>query len=85
MAFGSHRWSSLAARLPTCIIAGALACVLPGTAHAQVFVVGEKTALADVSTEFHPTRIELPTAPITERGRRELIRNLEAEQGFRCV
>jgi hypothetical protein len=82
MAFGSHRWSSLAARLPTCIIAGALACVLPGTAHAQVFVVGEKTALADVSTEFHPTRIELPTAPITERGRRELIRNLEAEQGF---
>ena len=82
MAFGSHRWSSLAARLPACIIAGALACVLPGTAHAQVFVVGEKTALADVSTEFHPTRIELPTAPITERGRRELIRNLEAEQGF---
>ena len=82
MAFGSHRWSSLAARLPACIIAGALACVLPGTAHAQVFVVGEKTALADVSTEFHPTRIELPTAPITERGRRELVRNLEAEQGF---
>jgi hypothetical protein len=51
-------------------------------ARAQVFVVGEKTAMADVSTEFHPTRIELPTAPITERGRRELVRNLEAEQGF---
>lgn len=51
-------------------------------ARAQVFVVGEKTAMANVSTDFHPTRIELPSAPITERGRRELIRNLESEQGF---
>jgi hypothetical protein len=49
---------------------------------AQVFVVGEKSAMADVSTEFHPTRVELPSTPINERGRRELIRNLEAEQGF---
>jgi hypothetical protein len=38
--------------------------------------------MADVSTEFHPTRVELPSAPITERGRRELVRDLEAEQGF---
>jgi hypothetical protein len=45
-------------------------------------VVGETSAMADDSTEFHPTRIELPSAPITERGRRELVRNLEAEQGF---
>jgi hypothetical protein len=51
-------------------------------ACAQVFVVGEKSAMADVSTEFHPTRVELPTAPIDERGRRELVRDLEAEQGF---
>src|SRR5450631_2330997 len=48
----------------------------------QVFVVGEKSAMADVSTDFHPTRVELPSTPLTERGRRELIRNLEAEQGF---
>ena len=82
MAFRSHRWSPLAARLPACILAGGLACGLPGAARAQVFVVGEKTAMADVSTEFHPTRIQLPLAPITERGRRELVRNLEAEQGF---
>jgi len=56
--------------------------VLYCAAGAQVFVVGEKTATADVSTEFHPTRVQLPTTPITERGRRDLIRNLDAEQGF---
>ena len=82
MAFRSHRWSPHATALPACLLAGALAFGLPGAARAQVFVVGEKTAMADVSTEFHPTRIELPTAPITERGRRDLVRNLEAEQGF---
>lgn len=51
-------------------------------ARAQVFVVGEKSAMADVSTDFHPTRVELSTSPISERGRRELIRDLDAEQGF---
>jgi hypothetical protein len=50
--------------------------------NAQVFVVGEKTATADVTTEFHPTHIEVPRAALTERGRLDLIRNLEAEQGF---
>jgi len=49
---------------------------------AQVFVVGEKTATEDVTTEFHPTHIEIPDAPLDERGRLDLIRNLEAEQGF---
>lgn len=51
-------------------------------ARAQVFVVGEKSAMADVASDFHPTRVELPSTPIGERGRRDLIRNLEAEQGF---
>ncbi|QHN03544.1 hypothetical protein FTO74_09310 [Granulicella sp. WH15] len=50
--------------------------------RAQVFTVGEKTAMADVSTEFTPTRVALPETGMTERGRRELIRNFEAEQGF---
>ena len=60
----------------------ALLATTAGFAHAQVFVVGEKSAMADVSTDFHPTRVELPSTPIGERGRRDLIRNLEAEQGF---
>src|ERR1700722_13500416 len=50
--------------------------------HAQVFTVGEKSATADIATDFKPTHVELPSGKLTERGRRELIRNLEAEQGF---
>jgi hypothetical protein len=49
---------------------------------AQVFVVGVKSATDDVITEFHPTRVDLPTGNLDERGRLDLIRNLEAEQGF---
>jgi len=49
---------------------------------AQVFVVGVKTATADTVTEFHPTHIELPEEPLDNRGRLDLIRNLESEQGF---
>ncbi|HEY4010046.1 MAG TPA: DUF2845 domain-containing protein [Acidobacteriaceae bacterium] len=41
-----------------------------------------KTATADVNTEFHPTRVELPKEPLDLRGREELIRDLESEQGF---
>src|SRR5271154_2688333 len=62
-----------------------LACLLTVPVvmtHAQVFVVGEKSATADIATDFTPTHVELPTEKLTERGRRELIRNLEAEQGF---
>ena len=48
----------------------------------QVFVVGEKTATAGIATDFTPTRLVLPDGKLTERGRRELVRNLDAEQGF---
>jgi len=51
-------------------------------ASGQVFVVGEKTAEADVTTDFHPTHVELPTKPLSEGGYQDLIRNLESEQGF---
>ena len=63
------------------LIAGLLAIPL-ATAHAQVFTVGEKSATADIATDFTPTHVPLPQGKLTERGRRELIRNLEAEQGF---
>ena len=67
-------------------LAGTLLCgaVLFVTipALAQVFTVGMKTATADVNTEFHPTRVELPTEPLDLRGQQELIRDLESEQGF---
>src|ERR1700728_4685 len=63
------------------LIAGLLAFPFV-TAHAQVFTVGEKSATADIATDFTPTRVPLSDKKLTERGRRELIRNLEAEQGF---
>jgi len=51
-------------------------------ASAQVFVVGVKSATADVPTDFTPTHLTLPDGRLDERGRRELVRNLESEQGF---
>jgi len=51
-------------------------------AKSQVFVVGEKTATSEIKSDFTPTRLQLPEGKLTERGRRELVRNLEAEQGF---
>ncbi|GAC1414833.1 MAG: hypothetical protein NVSMB62_01440 [Acidobacteriaceae bacterium] len=61
----------------------ALSCVCKApTLHAQVFVVGEKTATADVDADFRPTRVELPSKPMDELSRRELLRDLQAEQGF---
>ena len=64
------------------LVAGILALLPFAASHAQVFTVGEKSATADIATDFKPTHVELPTGKLTERGRRELIRNLEAEQGF---
>ena len=57
-------------------------CVLTLPLPAQVFTVGEKTATANLKTDFTPTRVELPDTTMTERGRRDLLRNLDAEQGF---
>lgn len=50
--------------------------------RAQVFTVGEKTATADLRADFTPTHVELPDKAMSVRGRRDLFRNLEAEQGF---
>lgn len=72
MATRTHRWA---------LLAGCFALTAPAL-YAQVFVVGEKTATADVSTSFTPTNLPLSKDKLNERGRRELVRNLEAEQGF---
>ncbi len=72
MATRTHRW----VLLTSCLALSAPAL------QSQVFVVGEKTATSDISTAFKPTNLPLPTEKLSERGRRELERNLEAEQGF---
>jgi hypothetical protein len=56
--------------------------VVISSASGQVFVVGEKSATSSIATGFTPTDVPLPKQPATERGRRELVRNLESEQGF---
>ncbi len=71
------RWACCTARFGLGFLLAA-----SGALRAQVFVVGMKTATADVTTEFHPTHVSLPDQPLDERGRLELIRNLESEQGF---
>lgn len=72
MALREHRWALLLG----CLL------LLSATVPGQVFVVGEKTATDELSTRFTPTNLPLPTSKMTERGRRELVRMLVAEQGF---
>ncbi len=73
MAFPPSRWAPF---VLVCAVA------LAHSARAQVFVVGEKTATANINTDFTPTHVPLSSDRLTERGRRDLVRNLEAEQGF---
>lgn len=72
MATHTHRWALLAG----------IFLLSPPFVSSQVFVVGEKTATSEITTSFTPTNLPLPTDKLGERGRRELIRNLESEQGF---
>lgn len=73
----TYRWAS------ALVLAGfSVAVCFESTAVAQVFVVGEKSATAGIATSFKPTNLPLESKPINELGRRELIRMLEAEQGF---
>ncbi len=77
MANSTHR-----SALPSLVLFVATAFGSAGAASAQVFVVGERSATAVIATDFTPTNLPLPDGKLSERGRRELIRNLEAEQGF---
>jgi hypothetical protein len=59
-------------------------CALPLLAlplHAQVFTV-EAEHVEKHYTEFPPTHVRYPSEPITTLGREELIRFMQAEQGF---
>jgi len=78
MANGTHRW----AQIPAVFVAISLYFCAFFAAQAQVFVVGEHSATAGIATDFSPTHVPLPEGRLTELGRRELIRDLEAEQGF---
>jgi hypothetical protein len=60
----------------------AITAVFCSCVPAQVFVVGEKTATDTLDTSITPTDVPLPNDGLDERGRRDLIRGLEAEQGF---
>ncbi|ADW69240.1 hypothetical protein [Granulicella tundricola] len=51
-------------------------------AKSEVFTVGERSATAGINTEFTPTHVEFDESALSERGRRELIRDLVGEQGF---
>ncbi len=85
MALRLHKRALLTAAPSAMVLVIALVIVQSAVsplAGAQVFVVGERSATADISTDFHPTDVQLPSTPLTERGRRDLVRNLEAEQGF---
>ena len=59
-----------------------LAFLIAGSAGAQVFVVGMKTAESEVVTQFRATHVQLPTELMDERGHLGLLRDLESEQGF---
>jgi len=61
----AFRHPTLASALGMAAWLAAGTVVYTGAGGAQVFVVGEKSAMADVSTDFKPTRVELPNTPIT--------------------
>jgi hypothetical protein len=83
MAWMRHHRGSAGLRAGLMLGAGlGLGMGMATPAVAQVFTVGKDTATADIDTDFRPTRVELPDDKMTERGRRELIRDFEAEQGF---
>ena len=59
-------------------------CAFPFLAvplHAQVFTV-EAEHVEKHYTEFPPTHVRYPSDPITTLGREELVRFMQAEQGF---
>jgi hypothetical protein len=77
----ASRWAPLLF-LTICSAAGVSQNGEPSKSKPDVFVVGEHSATAGIATDFTPTHLPLPDGRLSERGRRELIRDLESEQGF---
>ncbi|WP_158748758.1 hypothetical protein [Acidobacterium sp. S8] len=67
--------------LRVAVAAAALMFFPTMTAMSQVFTVGPEQ-IGGHYLEFHPTHVDLPSEPLTPRGRQELIRFLTAEHGF---
>jgi hypothetical protein len=58
-----------------------LALLIPVAAQGQVFIV-QAQHISPRYAHFQPTEVKLPAAPLNMVGREELIRFLQAEQGF---
>jgi hypothetical protein len=63
------------------VCSAALFMLHASAATAQVLVINPEK-MDGHYLDFHPTNIPLPTDPLTERGKQELIRSLTAEHGF---
>jgi len=69
-------------RLLRVVAGGAMLLLFPASAAmAQVMTI-DPAHIDGHYLDFHPTHIDLPTAPLSASGRQELIRSLMAEQGF---
>ncbi|MGC1299372.1 MAG: hypothetical protein WA869_30470 [Alloacidobacterium sp.] len=58
-----------------------LVLLLSGSANSQVMTI-DPAKMDGHYLDFHPTNVPLPTDPLTEHGKQDLIRFLTAEQGF---
>lgn len=63
------------------VCAAMLLMLYPRQATTQVMVINPEK-MDGHYLDFHPTNIPLPSQPLTERGKQDLIRSLTAEQGF---
>jgi hypothetical protein len=68
--------------LPYLMLASWCAVCAAQQKSGDVFVVGEQTATEGLIRPFEKTHVELPKDPLSEFGRRDLVRMLLAEQGF---
>ncbi len=66
---------------PIVLACAVSACSLPAALRAQVLVVTQ-SGVDGRYLDFHPTNVSLPSQPLDAQSRQELIRIMDAEQGF---